>query len=42
MVNDVYDGLPDFSKYKIPKREKIFQMAAKYTKWPQKYQMAVR
>jgi hypothetical protein len=26
--------LPDFSRYKIPKRGKIYQMTTKYTKWP--------
>jgi hypothetical protein len=36
-------GLPDFSWYKIPKTgknipngHKIYQMAIKFTKWPQK------
>jgi protoporphyrinogen oxidase len=28
-------GLPDCSWYNIPKREKIYQIATKYTKWPQ-------
>jgi hypothetical protein len=27
-------GLPDFYRYNIPKREKIYQMTTKYTKWP--------
>jgi hypothetical protein len=26
--------LPDFSCYNIPKQEKIYQMAIKYTNWP--------
>jgi hypothetical protein len=34
-------GLPDFSWYNIPKREHMYKMVTiKYTKWPQKYQMA--
>jgi hypothetical protein len=28
-------GLPDFSWYNIPKREKPFQITIKYTEWPQ-------
>jgi hypothetical protein len=28
-------GLPDFSRYNIPKREKNVPMATKCTKWPQ-------
>jgi hypothetical protein len=28
-------GLPDFSRYDIPKREKIFQLTIKYSQWPQ-------
>jgi hypothetical protein len=28
-------GLPDFSWYNIPKRDKIYQMTLKYTKGPQ-------
>jgi hypothetical protein len=37
-------GLPDFSRYNPPKREKIYQMTTKYTKWPQHkmYQMATK
>jgi hypothetical protein len=43
-------GLPDFSWYNLPKREKIFQKVyTKYTKWPQNlanghtiYQTAVK
>jgi hypothetical protein len=42
-------GLPDFSCYKIPKREKIHQITIKCTKWPQNipnghkiYQMATK
>jgi hypothetical protein len=31
-------GLPDFSWYNIPKREKMYQTATKYTKWPQNIQ----
>jgi hypothetical protein len=27
-------GLPDFSSYNIPKREKIYQITIKYTEWP--------
>jgi hypothetical protein len=27
-------GLPDYSWYNIPKREKYTKMAIKYTKWP--------
>jgi hypothetical protein len=27
-------GLPDFSWYKIPKREKIYQITTNYTKFP--------
>jgi hypothetical protein len=27
-------GLPDISRYNIPKWEKIYQMATHYTKWP--------
>jgi hypothetical protein len=27
-------GLPDFSWYKIPKREKIYQITTNYTKCP--------
>jgi hypothetical protein len=30
----VHAGLPDFSRYNIPKREKIYQMTTKYTNWP--------
>jgi hypothetical protein len=31
--NKVWDsGMPDFSRYKIPKRGKIYQMTTKYTK----------
>jgi hypothetical protein len=30
-----WPGLPDFSWYNIPKRGKIYQIATKYTKWPQ-------
>jgi hypothetical protein len=29
-------GLPDFSCYNIPKREKYTKMTIKFTKWPQK------
>jgi hypothetical protein len=28
-------GLPDFSRSKVPKRGKIYQITTKYTKWPQ-------
>jgi hypothetical protein len=28
-------GLPDLSRYDIPKREKIFQLTIKYSQWPQ-------
>jgi hypothetical protein len=28
-------GLPDFSWYMIPKKEKMYQMNRKYTKWSQ-------
>jgi protoporphyrinogen oxidase len=28
-------GLPDFSWYNIPKREKMFPITIKYTIWPQ-------
>jgi hypothetical protein len=31
----VRTGLPDFSGYNIPTREKIYQITIKYTKWPQ-------
>jgi hypothetical protein len=27
-------GLPDFYWYNIPKREQIYQIIIKYTKWP--------
>jgi hypothetical protein len=30
-------GLPDFSRYNIPKRGKICVIAKKYTKLPEKY-----
>jgi hypothetical protein len=29
-----YPGLPDFSRYNIPKRVQIYQMTTKCTKWP--------
>jgi hypothetical protein len=33
--NYTWTGLPDFPWYNIPKREKIYQITIKYTKWPQ-------
>jgi hypothetical protein len=35
-------GLPDFSWYSIPKREKIYRITTKYTKCPKIYQMDVK
>jgi hypothetical protein len=32
--NKLGPGLPDFSRYKIPKRTKLYQKALKYTIWP--------
>jgi hypothetical protein len=31
---DLRAGLPDFSRYSLPKREKYNQITTQYTKWP--------
>jgi hypothetical protein len=35
-------GLPDFSAHNIPKREKMYHIAAKLPKWPKMCQMKVK
>jgi hypothetical protein len=32
--NEIYIGLPDLSRYKIPKRRKIYQITTNYIKCP--------
>jgi hypothetical protein len=34
LLNGFQPGLPDFSRYNIPKRVKIYQITTKYTKYP--------
>jgi hypothetical protein len=34
-MGELLPGLPDCFMFRIPKQEKIYQMAIKYTNWPQ-------
>jgi hypothetical protein len=35
-------GLPDFSWFNVPKREKYNQMTLKHTQWPKMCEMAIK